>query len=597
MRIIDTFIATALAMAGVPVSALDFRAAADYSAARRGEAMLVMQAGRIVFEEYHNGFAPGGAHYLASGTKSFNCALAVAAQMDDLLSLDEPVANTITTWRTDSPTPAANADRKSTVTARQLLSLASGLQSDVLLANNVDTYARSLTAPSPYAPNEAVIYGQQTFQAFAAFFQLKTGGRLGAGASVAGGRDPVEYLQARVLDPIGSAVALWGRDIVGHPNMAGGASMTARSWARYGQLIVQNGLWEGRTVLDARLLRECSTHANPAFAGYGLSWWLNRPAGGTYQPGIDMLPGIITGESSGARLAPDVSSDLFMAAGLGNQRMYIIPSLELVVVRFADFGDWSDNEFLRRLLMTANVAAAPHDYQDLWWAGKSEDGWGMSLTQKGATLFAGLYVYDAAGKPYWSVMPGCKWNALFTECSGALHTPTGTPYFAYDASRLLLGAPVGSATLAFSDGNRAMLSYSWQGQSGRKSITRQTFAQGLPRGNLTDLWWGGAAQNGWGVAITQQGESAFAVWYTYDEQGRATWFVVPDGRFNASGGFDGTLYRTSGAPWIGVAYDASRFVATPSGTISFTAVPDGSASMRYRIDAREGHEPVVRQPF
>ena len=286
-----------------------------------------------------------------------------------------------------------------------------------------------------------------------------------------------------------------------------------------------------------------------------------------------------------------------MAAGLGNQRMYMIPSLGLVVVRFADFGDWSDNEFLRRLLGTSNVPAMPHDYQDLWWAGQGESGWGMSLTQKGATLFAGLYVYDASGRPYWSVMSGCTWNALFTECSGPLYTPAGTAYFAYDASHLVVGAPVGSATLKFSDGNRATLSYTWQGQSGQKAITRQTFAPGIPRGNLTDLWWGGASQNGWGVAITQQGDTAFAVWYTYDEQGRATWFVVPDGRVNASGGFDGTIYRTTGAPWIGVGYDASRFVASPAGTFSFAVGSDGNATMRYKIEAREGLEPVVRQPF
>jgi hypothetical protein len=287
---------------------------------------------------------------------------------------------------------------------------------------------------------------------------------------------------------------------------------------------------------------------------------------------------------------------MFMAAGLGNQRMHVIPSLDLVVARFADFGDWSDNEFLRLLLGTANVPPAPHDYQDLWWAGQAEDGWGMSLTQKGATIFAGLYVYDSAGQPLWSVMPGCSWNVLFTECSGALYTPTGTPYFAYDASRLVLGAPVGSATLTFSDGNRATLSYAWQGQSGQKSITRQTFAQGLPRGNLTDLWWGGPTQNGWGVSITQQGGTAFAVWYTYDEQGRATWFVVPDGRLDASGGFAGTLFRTSGARWIGAAYDASRFVATPAGSLSFVLSP-GGATMRYLVDAREGLEAIVRQPF
>ena len=46
----------------------------------------------------------------------------------------------------------------------------------------------------------------------------------------------------------------------------------------------------------------------------------------------------------------DEAKDLFMAAGAGNQRLYIIPSLDLVVVRQAQFGSWDDREFLTRLL-------------------------------------------------------------------------------------------------------------------------------------------------------------------------------------------------------------------------------------------------------
>jgi hypothetical protein len=56
--------------------------------------------------------------------------------------------------------------------------------------------------------------------------------------------------------------------------------------------------------------------------------------------------------------APDVPADMYMAAGLGKQRLYIIPSLGLVVERLApisseDTTDWSDNQFLALLLGTA----------------------------------------------------------------------------------------------------------------------------------------------------------------------------------------------------------------------------------------------------
>ena len=77
------------------------RLAAAYSAASRGVSMLVMVDGRVVFQDYPNGGSPGAAHELASGTKSFWGVAAAAAAADGILSLDEPVAKTLTEWRAD----------------------------------------------------------------------------------------------------------------------------------------------------------------------------------------------------------------------------------------------------------------------------------------------------------------------------------------------------------------------------------------------------------------------------------------------------------------------------------------------------------------
>src|SRR6187402_2987901 len=101
-------------------------------------------------------------------------------------------------------------------------------------------------------------------------------------------------------------------------------------------------------------------------------------------------------------------------------------------------------------LATAGTARAQAlSYQDLWWAGSQENGWGLSISQQGSTLFVVLYVYDAAGKPQWVVMPGGSWNAAGTTYSGALYIPSGSSYAAYDASRFVAGPTVGSATLEF----------------------------------------------------------------------------------------------------------------------------------------------------
>jgi hypothetical protein len=236
--------------------------------------------------------------------------------------------------------------------------------------------------------------------------------------------------------------------------------------------------------------------------------------------------------------------------------------------------------------------------QDMWWAGSAENGWGMSVVQHGDMIFAVIYAYDAEGKPTWYVMPGGAWNEAKTAFSGALYSPTGTPYSAYDASKLAVNAPVGQATLAFATAGSAALDYTINGVEGHKAITRQAFGPEATGGlaGLGDMWWGGAAQNGWGIAVLQQYRSLFAVWFTYGADGSPTWFVMPAGHWSSPSAFEGRLYRTTGSPWLGTAYDASRIAPIDVGTFKFTFAGD-RATFDYVIDGTPGTMPLERQGF
>jgi CubicO group peptidase (beta-lactamase class C family) len=588
-----------ISQAQTQTPALNFRAAADYSAATLGDAVVVMQHGQIIFEEYQRGFDGGSAHLLASGTKSFNCALAVAAQDDGILSLDEPVSNTITAWRVGGANSAPQADWKSQITARQLLSLSGGLAAEGDFAanlNQIDTYSQALYVTSTFAPGQAAIYTPNTFQAFAAFFELKTGGTLAANGSVTGGRDPLDYLAQRIFTPLGINIARWSRDIKGKPNMAGGAYLTARDWLKFGQLLLQDGKWNGKQLLSASRLRECSTYNNPALTEYGISFWLNRPQAGTYNAGVDSVP-LADVFATGARYAEDASTDIYMAAGAFNQRLYMIPSLDIVVARFGSGGPWSDNEFLKRLLGTTGVKAQPFNYQDLWWAGEQENGWGFTIGQQGDSQFNVFYVYDSAGKPQWVVMPGGTWNAAFSTFTGPLYIPTGSPFSAYDATRFNVGTSVGTATLNFRDASSATLNYTINGVAGSKKISRLVFGDGKPLNNYSDLWWGGASQNGWGLSITQQGDTMFGVWYTYDAQGKVQWLFMPGGSFTSSNMFSGALYRTTSSPWLGAPYNPALLSVVPVGNLSLTFSDANNASMRYTVDGVSGTNALTRLVF
>jgi hypothetical protein len=246
---------------------------------------------------------------------------------------------------------------------------------------------------------------------------------------------------------------------------------------------------------------------------------------------------------------------------------------------------------------TIPATAGPANYTDLWWS--NENGHGVSMTQKGNTIFAAWYHFDANGRPTWVVMPTGTWNASFTEYTGEVYTPRGSFYAQYDVSRLVVGSPVGRLTLKFSGTATATMDYTIGGVSGSKPLTRLAFArtgQTAP-GSYGDLWFGGAANNGWGVNITQQAGSIFAAWYTYDRNGVATWYVLPAGEW-AGTTFSGRAFRVAGVPVLGVPYNANGVVASDAGSIGLAFSADGQgATMSYNIDGASGTYALTRLAF
>ena len=109
---------------------------------------------------------------------------------------------------------------KSQIRVLDLLSLQSGLSTnpDYSPANvgSADTYALALDDPANFPPGMAFIYDPLAFQAFALMFERVSG------------RDPIEYLRTNVFLPIGLTGDTWQRDAADHPQMAGGATMSAR---------------------------------------------------------------------------------------------------------------------------------------------------------------------------------------------------------------------------------------------------------------------------------------------------------------------------------------------------------------------------------
>ena len=342
------------------------KAAAAYSAKARGFSMLVIEDGKVIFEDYPNGHKASEPHELASGTKSFTGLCALAASEDGILTLDEKVADTITEWQGDP--------KRENITIRELLSLISGINSTAGIA---PSYEKALKADVTAKNGEKFQYGPAPFQVFGELMVRKLRANKEGSET---NSTMVDYLKRRVLDPADVHVGLWrnGRD--GMPLMPQGAAFTAREWAKVGELVLNGGMAGGKQIIQSENLKTLfiGSAANPM---YGLSWWLNRPMDEQLRSSIRTL----TMASDLRYGLPGVPNDLVMAAGAGKQRLYVVPSMKLVVVRQADVKSellpgpggvkFSDVAFWQLLTLghtdSAGLAAKPRSFSGLRRGGMS----------------------------------------------------------------------------------------------------------------------------------------------------------------------------------------------------------------------------------
>ena len=122
-----------------------------------------------------------------------------------------------------------------------------------------------------------------------------------------------------------------------------------------------------------------------------------------------------------------------------------------------------------------NLALATN-YQDLWWnaPGGSESGWGINFTHQGDIIFATWFTYDLDGTPLWLTATLPKTTG--TVYIGTLYRTAGPAFNAVPFNPAnVIATPVGSAILAFTDGNHGTFAYTVNGVPGSKQVTRQVF--------------------------------------------------------------------------------------------------------------------------
>lgn len=333
----SAFVFVALATSAPARAAIepaDCARAAKYSESKRGVSMLVMQNGRVIFEHYANGGSARGRWPIFSGTKSFWGIAALAALRDGLFKLDDSVSDTITEWKSDP--------RKSQITIRELLNQTDGIEGASRLQRPSlrDRNAMAIRLSALTEPRSAFIYGPSHLQIFSELLRRKLKGR-----------DVIGYFEARVSNRLGLGRLNYKKDARGNPLPATGFELTAREWARLGELILGRGSYHGRQILPAALLREAfaGSSANPS---YGLTFWLNQQAPNGREADMERMLDLQwqNAEWTQVCVCKDAPADMVVALGSGYQRLFVIPSLEAIVVRQGSNASFSDARFLRLVL-------------------------------------------------------------------------------------------------------------------------------------------------------------------------------------------------------------------------------------------------------
>ena len=255
---------------------MDSAAVADFVAALDTEiedvhGLMVLRHGHVVAEGWWEPYRPEFIHSLFSLSKSFASTGIGLAIAEGHLSVHDPVISFFPDAVPEEPGWRLEAMRVS-----DLLTMSTGHIGEDLRAFSFDSTSplpeAFLNLPVAHKPGTHFNYNTPASYMLSAIVQELTGENL------------LDYLRPRLLDPLGIVDATWSTDAEGVAHGGFGLSITTESIARFGQLYLQQGMWEGEQLLPAEWVaqataRQTSNGSNPDSPwdqGYGYQFWRNR---------------------------------------------------------------------------------------------------------------------------------------------------------------------------------------------------------------------------------------------------------------------------------------------------------------------------------
>ncbi len=275
---------------------------------KRSRGVMVIYKDHIIAEKYGAGFTKDSRLLGWSMTKSITATIFGILQYQGKYDINKPAP--VAEWKND---------KRAKITTNDLLHMNSGLEwterydeicdATKMLFEATDMGSVQLNKPAEHEPNSYWNYSSGTTNLLSGILRKQFNSQ----------QEYLDFWYSALIDKIGMHSMVVETDLAGHFVGSSYAWATTRDWAKFGTLYLHEGNWNGEQIFDKSWSKYVATPTNTSDGYYGAHFWLN--AGGKY---------------------PDAPKDMYYASGFQGQKVFIIPSKDMVIVRM---GLTDDSQF------------------------------------------------------------------------------------------------------------------------------------------------------------------------------------------------------------------------------------------------------------
>ncbi len=277
----------------------------DFLKEKNTKSFMILINGRIVMEEYFNDHTASSIWEWNSAGKTLVSSTTGIAQQEGLLKINDKVSGYLGTEWTNM-----SIEKENLITIKNLLNMTSGNDDSkqFVIKSNLNYVADAGTrwAYSNIFQKLTDVVADATSQSFETYFNEKLKHKIGMNG----------------FWNFGTIYTIY------HSN--------TRSMARFGLLALNNGKWKNEQIVNESFFKESISSSQTINPSYGYLWWLNGKS--SY-----MVPSSQTIYQGS--LIPNAPNDLYAAMGASDQRIYVVPSQKMVVVRMGNASDPANPNF------------------------------------------------------------------------------------------------------------------------------------------------------------------------------------------------------------------------------------------------------------